>query len=103
MGVPQYTSPTFTLTFNEEELDLTTARNVYVTFRSKERVLTKTGEDLVVDPKTISVYVSQAECANFYIGTLLIQANWIDDMGNRIASDIVRCDVTDNLLKQVVE
>ena len=38
MGVPQFTTPTFTLTFTEQGLDLTTqALNVYVTFESGTR------------------------------------------------------------------
>lgn len=32
MSIARATTPTFTLTFTEEELDLTQAANVYVTF-----------------------------------------------------------------------
>lgn len=39
MSIPRGTTPTFALTFEDEELDLTQAENVYVTFS----YITKTG------------------------------------------------------------
>ena len=63
MGVPQYTTPTFTLNFTEQSLDLTQARNVYVTFKSEGTLITKTGEDLTVlfDPET------NVMCGTYYL------------------------------------
>ena len=65
MGVPQYTTPTFTLTFTEQALDLTQAQNVYVTFKSGETLMTKTGADLTIAEKSIGVYLSQEETAKW--------------------------------------
>lgn len=48
MSVPRGTTPTFYLTFSEEELDLTTASNVYATFKQNEKRITKSGADLVI-------------------------------------------------------
>ena len=40
------TTPTLTLTINDESVDLTAARNVYVTLEQNDTTLTKTGEEL---------------------------------------------------------
>lgn len=102
MGVPLYTTPTFTLTFTEKDLDLTQAQNVYVTFRSGAVFMTKTGEDLTVGEKTISVDLTQEETARFVMGSVEIQANWTQ--GNkRIASEVATYDMTKQLLTAVVE
>ena len=45
MGVPRYTTPTFTLTFTEESLDLTQASGIYVTFKQATLLITKTGNE----------------------------------------------------------
>lgn len=103
MSVPQYTTPTFTLTFTEESLDLTLANNVYVTFRSGDNIITKTGSDLTVAQKSIGVYLSQEETAEFQVGDVEIQANWTTAEGGRFASEKAYYDITDQLLKKVVE
>lgn len=102
MGVPLYTTPTFTLTFTEKDLDLTQAQNVYVTFRSGAVFMTKTGEDLTVDEKTIGVTLTQEETAQFVMGAVEIQANWTQG-GKRIASEVATYDMTKQLLTKVVE
>lgn len=112
MGVPRGTTPVFRLTFEEEELDLTTARNVYVTFKapvklspykSAYKVLTKTGDDLEVSEKEVLVYLSQLETLEFPEGNVKIQANWTTAEGNRIASGVVTYPMTEQLLLKVVE
>jgi hypothetical protein len=45
MSVARGITPTYILTFNEQSLDLTAMRNVYVTFKKGAKVLTKTGND----------------------------------------------------------
>ena len=102
MAVPQYTTPTFTLTFTEEALDLTQVQHVYVTFKSHGVTVTKTGEDLTVEEKSIQVFLSQEETAQFIPGALAIQANWLDREGNRWASDIINYDISEQLLKKVI-
>lgn len=102
MGVPQFTTPTFTLTFSEQGLDLTQAANVYVTFKSGVNTITKTGESLTVAAKSISVHLAQNETAKF-TDRVLIQANWTMDGGDRAASNVVEYNISTQLLKKVVE
>lgn len=101
MGVPQYTTPTFALSFEETGLDLRNATSVYVTFKSGNNKLTKTGDNLVVGEKTIEVYLTQNETAKF-LKTVDIQANWIVN-GNRVASEVVTFEITEQLLQKVIE
>ena len=104
MSVVQYTTPTFTLEFTEQSLDLTQAANVYVTFKSGTFVLTKTSDSLTVQEKSISVYLSQEETAQFSYGEdLEIQANWTTALGNRVASNVVKYKIDKQLLMAVIE
>ena len=103
MSVPQYTTPTFTLTFTEQDLDLTQALNVYVTFKSGCHTLTKSGDALTVQAKSIGVHLSQRETANFRPGDIEIQANWITVLGNRAGSEVVRYPISKQLLMEVIE
>lgn len=102
MGVPRYTTPVFTLTFKEKDLDLTQAEDVFVTFQQACKIITVTGEDLTVGEKTIAVSFTQEETAEFCVGDVEIQANWIV-AGKRAASEIEKYQFTDNLLKQVIQ
>ena len=103
MGVAQFTTPTFQLTFTKQGLDLTQAHNVYVTFTSGAYVMTKSGEDLDIGEKSIGVYLTQSETGKFKAGDLLIQANWTTLNGDRAASEKAKVEIDDNLLKRVVE
>ena len=103
--IPIGTTPTFTLTFDDDNLDLTSAQNVYVTFHSANKTssLTKTGEDLVVEEKSIAVYLTQEETLAFYEGQVEIQANWTSATGGRYASNVVTYAFGKQLLKEVLE
>ena len=104
MGVPQYTTPTFTLTFDDVDLDLTDAENVYVTFKSRDNLVTKTGEDLDISEKEIEVKLTQAETGKFTPNEAVeIQANWTMTSGDRAASVVVTTLIDEQLLKKVVE
>lgn len=102
MAVTQYTTPTFTLTFTEEGLDLTQARNVYVTFKGQGVNITKTGNDLTIEEKQIQVLMNQDETGQMH-DQIDIQVNWTLPNGIRAASDIVTVEIECNLLKRVVE
>lgn len=102
MGVPRGTTPTFLLTFSDEGLDLTEAQSVYVTFRMGGRAITKTGEDLVVEAKQITVSLTQAESLVFPDGKVKVQANWVFPDGGRAASTVCLCSLTEQLLPKVV-
>lgn len=103
MGVARATTPTFTLTFSEEELNLTTASNVYVTFEQDGVSITKTGADLTIGEKQIDVYLDQAETLNFKVGVVDVQANWTMAGGRRASSEVAQIQMTKQLLRQVVE
>lgn len=101
MGVPRYTTPVFTLTFTEKDLDLTLASDVFVTFKQACNIITVTGEDLTVSEKSISVSFSQEQTASFCIGDVEIQANWV--IGDkRAASEVVTYQFTKQLLQEVI-
>ena len=102
MGVPRYTTPVFTLTFTEKELDLTQATGVFVTFKQANKVMTVTGGDLVVTEKTIEVSFTQEDTAEFCEGDVEIQANWVTGDGSRAASDVVTYQFTKQLLQEVI-
>lgn len=103
MSIPQFTTPTFVFIFTEQDLDLTQARNVYVTFSGPGYELTKTGNDLTVEQKSISVWLSQNETSRMKIGAIEIQANWTTPNGNRAAGDVVTVEISKQLLRKVVE
>ena len=102
MGVPRATTPTFTLTFTDAALDLTTADKVFVTFRQNEKILTKKDADLTVSAKQIEVYLTQDETLDFNVGTVEVQANWVYSDDSRAASEIVSVNITEQLLDKVL-
>lgn len=102
MSFGRFTTPTIILTFTDAELDLTSAKNVYVTFHSGVNTFTKTGDDLQVSEKQISVFLTQAETGRFK-DTAEVQANWTGNGGVRYQSDIQSLPVDKNLLERIVE
>lgn len=98
----QATTPTFILTL-PEEVDLSEASNIYFTLRQKNVQINKAGDDLTVDGQTVSVYLEQAETLQLVSGAAQIQLNWTYANGSRACSNIVSVQVSENLLKEVVE
>lgn len=98
----QATTPTFVLTL-PEDVDLSQASNIYFTLRQKNVQINKTGDELVIDGQTVSVYLSQAETLQLVHGAAQIQLNWTYANGARACSNIVSVPVSGNLLKEVVE
>lgn len=103
MSVARATTPTFICTFEEDGLDLTTANNVYVTFEQKSKSLTKSGNDIEIEPKQITVYLNQIETLRFNEGAVEVQANWTMANGRRACSEVVSVDLSKQLLRRVVE
>lgn len=104
MGVPQFTTPTITLTFTDADLDLTAAKNIYVTLSQPFYSFTKTGSDLTVTEKTVSLTLTQKECGQFKPGSIQIQVNWTMPDGRRAASNVaVYRGIDLQLLRKVVE
>lgn len=97
------TTPTFTLTLNDNTIDLTQASNVYATFKQGDKVLTKSGEDLTVTAKTVEVYLNQEESLSFLAGSkVAIQLNWTYAQGQRACSTIATVDINNNLIGSVL-
>ena len=103
MSVAKGTTPTITLTFTEQTLDLTQASHVYVSFKGLDTIIEKKDEDLVIAAKSISVYLTQAETLSLYQGDIQIQANWTYADGSRSASEIVKFSFGGNLIERVIE
>ena len=98
----QATTPTFILTL-PDTVDLSQAANIYFSLRQKNVIIEKSNDDLTVDGQTVSVYLSQAETLQLVPGAAQIQLNWTYANGSRACSNIVSVQVTENLLKEVVE
>lgn len=96
------TTPTFTLTV-PNTVDLTTAENVYATFRQGDKKTTKSGDDIVVSAHSVDVYLDQTESLMFAPGAVEIQLNWTFADGTRAASTIATATWDDNLVKRVLE
>lgn len=103
MGFARATTPTFILSFEDRELDLTTASNVYATFEQDGVNFTKTGTDLDIEAKQVSVYLTQEETLKFKVGVVEVQLNWTMPNGRRASSDVKQVAITKQLLRQVVE
>lgn len=97
------TTPTFRLYLNDEYVDLTQAVNVYVSFKQKDTLITKTGEDLDITENEVDVYLSQAETLKFIKGDVEIQLNWTYLDGRRACSNIITIEVDKNLIGDVLE
>lgn len=98
----QATTPTFILTL-PDTVDLSQAANIYFSLRQKNVIIEKSNDDLTVDGQTVSVYLEQAETLQLVSGAAQIQLNWTYANGSRACSNIVSVQVSENLLKEVVE
>ena len=98
------TTPTY-LFKTEADLDLTRAKNIYVTFSkmSKEEIFTKTGDDLIIQEKTVGVYLTQEETLSLPSTRIQAQVNWTYEDGKRMCSQVILINMHDNLMDKVVE
>lgn len=103
MAIPIATTPTLTMTFADDELDLTAASGVYVTLKQNNVEVTKTGTDIAVAPKQVEVALSQADTIQFVEGLVNVQVNWIFPDGKRACSDVKAFQMSKQLLKAVIE
>lgn len=109
MSTPFGTTPTFTLTFTDTNLDLTTASHVYVTFQSGINKVTKSDSALTIAAKTIDVPLTQAETLLLIqnpnadeVTPVDVQANWTYTGGDRAGSEVVTYPFSRQLLPEVV-
>lgn len=103
VSVLRGTTPTVILTFDQPDLDLTDANNVYVTFSSNLKSITKSGDSLDVEPNRISVYLTQKDTLGFQLDEVEVQVNWTYDDHLRSGSSIETIAVDRNLLMREVE
>ncbi|MBR0470776.1 MAG: hypothetical protein IJJ55_06140 [Clostridia bacterium] len=103
LNVMQATTPTFVLSL-PDTVDLSEAEHVYFTLsQDNYRSITKTGEDVVVEGNTVSVYLNQSETLKFRPNEYAaLQLNWTYAGGGRASSQTVTIYVDENLLKEVV-
>ena len=103
----QGTTPTITLTIQSESVDLTQAQNVYVSIVQGAIEIEKTGDDLEITERSVSVWLTQEETLKLSVGaTAEVQVNWTFLDGNRVcraATKTKRFTVGRQLLKRVVE
>ena len=101
MGVPKYTTPTVTLNFSEETLDLTQATNIALTFRYPGGKTTLGSDRLTVEAKSITAVLTQEETGRFSAGNVMAMANWVI-AGMRFASEKVAIVFDENYLAEVM-
>ena len=98
----QATTPTFILTL-PQNIDLGEAAHVYFTLKQNDTEIEKSDADLAIDENEVSVYLSQAETLMLSVGRARIQLNWTYANGARACSTVAIVEVTENLLKAVVD
>lgn len=99
----RYTTPTVELTVKGVDL---TGMDVLVTFAQACRKITvenptmtlSTGGDTVIE-----VPLTQLQTGGFTEGSVEVQVNWLDALGNRDATTVGTIEVERNLLDEVVE
>lgn len=99
-----YKGTTPTLLFKTEaELDLTRATDVYITLSdmSKRELMTKSGDDLYIEPQRVGIYLTQEETLALP-QRIQAQINWTYPNEKRMCSQIMILNVSDNLLNKVI-
>lgn len=106
----EWTTPDYTFRIKDESVDLTKAKNVYLTFVQGNYSCTKTGSDLQVTEHEVSVWLNQKESSAFKSSgkQVEVQINWTyEDEGSekikRAATKIKSFQVTRNLLQKAIE
>lgn len=100
------TTPTYIFKTNDD-IDLTLADKVYVTFSGMDEseIMTKTDDDLEVATNTIEVYLTQQETLSFPNGKIKVQINWLYGEGGkakRACSQKMTIDAQKNLLDRTL-
>ena len=99
----RFTTPTVTLTVKGVDL---TGMDVLVTFTQACHELTVEGPSMTLSTggdTVIEVPLSQVQTGGFVEGTVEVQVNWLDALGNRDATTVGTIEVERNLLDEVVD
>lgn len=101
------TTPIFTLNLKKNaDVDLTQAKDVYVSIRQGNILLNKTGSDLIIeDGKTVKFTFTQAESLNLHFNKEVeLQLNWTFIGANgvlqRAATKVITLSLEKQLLKE---
>lgn len=103
------TTPTFTFTIRNDDIDLGAAKNVYVTLAQGYKLIEKTGADLEIETRTVSVFLTQEESLRLMEDSNCeVQINWtyLDIDGTtvrRAATKVKSIQISKQLLKRVIE
>lgn len=103
------TTPTFTFTIKNQDIDLSAAQNVYVTLAQGSKLIEKTGTDLEIETRTVSVFLTQKESLQLLEGSNCeVQINWtyLDLDGTtvrRAATKVKSIPISKQLLRREIE
>lgn len=103
------TTPTFTFTIRNEDIDLGAAENVYVTLAQGSKLIEKTGADLEIETRTVSVFLTQKESLQLLEGSNCeVQINWtyLDLDGEtirRAATKVKSIPISKQLLRREIQ
>lgn len=102
----QGVTPTFTFKA-PEEVDLSTATKVWVTFSTEDEreLVTKAGNDLTVTTNEVELYLTQQETLKLPVGVLKVQLNWIYNEGGKVkraCSNKLEIQIDSNLKREVL-
>lgn len=96
----QGVTPTIIVRF-PQEIDLTDAEHVYVSFRQGVKLL-RLDEGFDVSAHQVDVYLEQAQTLMFIPGEMTMQVNWTYPSGQRGATKKIRILVDSNHLLEVL-
>jgi hypothetical protein len=105
MGFPRGTTPTLKLKL-PEKFDLELAKSVYATFTlvNGEAIIKDSIDGSVTVEKNIAqVTLTQEETFKMVLGKIKVQLNWMYDDGKRWATKVKTVDVTEQLLKEILD
>ena len=93
-------TPTITVTVGND-IDLTEAAHVYVSFKQGNKLL-KLTDGFDVSAHQVDIYLEQADTLSFVPGAVEIQLNWTYSSGQRSATKPVNLSVASNHLLEVL-
>ncbi len=97
------TTPTLIIRLNTE-VDLATCKQIWVTFDNAGKVLTKTKEDIVIEPGgRMQVSLTQDETLSFTGSSIDIQVRLLTDTDSALATPIKKLPVSRVLEGGVIE
>lgn len=94
-------TPTIIVRF-PEEIDLTEAAHVYVSFKQFDRLIMKKTDGFTVDAQEVSISLTQEETLKFKPGDATLQINWTYATGQRGATRWLRICFDRNQLPEVL-